>query len=137
MRPERAINASRSEICPSPVAVDFFRHEIAYERTEELNPLRGLTLLTARIWERGPLTAFYVGAALRTFSPSVRLVYFVGADGARGSFSCPMEQNWQKCVQKSTGLEAVYNVARTCAATLDLRTIPHGSPLLTMKQNGE
>lgn len=114
--------------CPSPAAVDLLRHEIAYERTEDLDPLTGLGLIHTRVWDRGPLTAFYVDQPLATFPRSIRLAYLVGADGARGSFSCSVEQDWRKCVEKSVGPEAANNLVRTCTAAVDLRAIPAWRP---------
>lgn len=114
--------------CPNPTAVDFLRHEIAYERTEETNPLERMSLFRTHIWERGPLTVFYLDEALRTFVPSIRLAYVVGADGARGSATCPADQNWQRCAETIVGLEAANNLARTCTAILDLRSIPRWEP---------
>jgi hypothetical protein len=127
-RLELKVAAPNPVPCPSPSAVNFFRHEIAYERTEELDPLKGLGVIHAHVWDRGPLTAFYVDEPLRTFPPSLRLAYLVGADGARGSFSCPVEQDWRKCVEDAARLEAANNLVRTCTTTIDLRTIPAWEP---------
>lgn len=114
--------------CPTSVALDFFRHEIAYDRALETDSLQGLSLIHVRVWERGSLTAFYVEEPLRTFSPNLRLAYFVGAEGPQGSCSCPIEQDWLKCVEASAGEEGANNVVRTCIATLDLSTIPAWEP---------
>ena len=37
-----------------------FKHQIAFERTEESYVFRGLHELHVDVWQRGPLTAFYV-----------------------------------------------------------------------------
>ncbi len=122
------LTASRAVSCPTANAVDSFKYEIAYERTEELNPTGGLASVPTHIWERDPLTAFYVDEPLRTFSPNIRLVYLVGTDGARGSFSCPVDQDWQKCIRETAGLEGANNLERTCTTTIDLRNIPGWKP---------
>jgi hypothetical protein len=123
-----ATHPARSVRCPSPTAVGFLRHEIAYERTEETNPLGRVSFLRMRIWERGPLAVFYVDEGLRTFPSSVRLAYVVGAYGARGSATCPADQNWQRCAETIVGLEAANHLVRTCMAILDLRSIPGWEP---------
>ena len=85
-------------------------------------------MIHAHVWERGSLTAFYVNEQLRTYPTNTRLAYLVGADGARGYVSCPVEQDWQKCVGQWAGLEDVNYVVRTCTTAIDLRAIPDWQP---------
>jgi len=117
--------------CPgNPAVVDSFRHEIAYDRTEELDPLRGLTLINANVWERGPNTALYVRESLSEFIPTVRMVYLFNDGGIAGSFTCPLLEDWQSCVQKALPSEGSQDQPRTCRTTLDLRYIPAWEPSL-------
>jgi hypothetical protein len=120
--------APRPTSCPTAVALDDLKHEIAYDRTEELDPLEGLSVIHMHVLERGSLTAFYLDESLRTFPPNIRLAYFVGADGARGYSSCRTEQNWQKCVEESARLEEANYLVQTCSTTVDLSTIPVWEP---------
>jgi hypothetical protein len=81
--------------CPNPVAFDSFKHQIAYQRTEELDPFKGMTELHADVWQRGPLTAFYVRHKLNGFVASVRMAAYkvvgpvrskrTGGSASRGS----------------------------------------------------
>jgi hypothetical protein len=114
--------------CPAQTALALFRHEIAYDRTEELDPLRGLRLIHVRVWQRGSATAFYVEDATQSFPPNVRLVYSVGAAGTLGYATCPSSEDWQKCVAKSAGPEGSDYLARTCTTLVDLRAIPAWAP---------
>jgi hypothetical protein len=114
--------------CPDPAALDFFKYQIAYQRTEQSDPLRGLPFIHADVWMRGPITAFYVTEKLSGFVPSVRMAYVFGEDGLRGGGTCPADQNWKECVQQSTGVEYANNVAQTCTTTIDLRAIPAWKP---------
>ena len=114
--------------CPNPVALDFFEHQIAYQRTEELDPFKGLQELHADVWERGPLTGFYVREKLNEFVPGVRMTYLFGEDGLRGGGTCPVEGNWRECIEKLAGVEYPTNVVGTCTTTLDMRTMPAWKP---------
>ena len=64
--------------CPDPAAVNLFKHQIAYQRTEELDPFQGLQELLADVWQRGPLTAFYVRDTLKEFATGVRMADLFG-----------------------------------------------------------
>lgn len=114
--------------CPNPVALEFFKHQIAYQRTEELDPFKGLPQLHADVWQRGPLTAFYMREKLNEFVPGVRMTYLFGKGGPQGGGTCPVEKNWRECVEELAGLEFANNVVGTCTMTLDLRTIPAWKP---------
>ncbi len=120
--------ASTPTRCPDPVALDLFRHQIAYQRTEELDPLKDIQELHADVWERGPLTAFYVRERLSTFIPGVRMTYLFGEDGPRGRGTCPVEKNWRACVEGLAGMEFATNVVGTCTTTIDMRAIPPWEP---------
>jgi len=113
--------------CPSQAALDLFKYQIAYQRTEESDPLRGIRGLHAEVWQRGPLTAFYVRDKLNGFIPNVRDTYLFGKGGRQGGGICPIE-NWRQCVQEFAGLEYVDYVVGTCTFTFDMSTIPAWKP---------
>jgi hypothetical protein len=114
--------------CPASTALDFFKHQIAYQRTEELDPFKGLQELHADVWQRGPLTAFYVREKLNEFAPSVRMTYLLGKAGLQGGGTCPLEKSWRECVEGFAGLQYATDVVGTCAITLDMSTIPVWKP---------
>ena len=114
--------------CPSSVALDFFKHQIAYESTEELNPFKGVSNLHADVWQRGPLTAFYVRERLNEFAPDVRMAYLFGKLGLQGGGTCAVEKDWRECVQGFVGNEYVKDIVGVCATTLDTREIPAWKP---------
>jgi len=110
--------------CPHPAALDFFKHQIAYQRTEELDPFRGLNELQVDVWQRGPLTAVYVREKLNEFAPGVRMTYLLGKGGLQGGGTCPLEKNWRECVEGFAGLQYPTDVVGTCAISLDMSSIP-------------
>jgi hypothetical protein len=114
--------------CPNSVALDFFKHQIAYQRTEGLDPFKGLRWLHADVWQRGPLTAFYVRDKLNEFADSVRMADLFGKSGLRGGGTCPVEKNWRECVEGFAGMEYANNVVGTCPITLDMSTVPAWKP---------
>jgi hypothetical protein len=114
--------------CPNPVAFDSFKHQIAYQRTEELDPFKGMAELHADVWQRGPLTAFYVRDKLNGFVASVRMADLFGKGGLQGGGTCPVEKNWRECVEGFAGMEYANNVLKTCTITLDMSTIPPWKP---------
>jgi hypothetical protein len=121
--------ASKPASCPDPAALDLFKRQIAYERTEETYPLKGLSVIHADVWERGTLTALYIRERLRDFVATVRIVYSVENHEAQSGYTCPVQQNWKECVQQHEDLEAASSdIRRTCAATVDMRTIPAWRP---------
>ena len=120
--------APGSTPCPNPAALDLFEHQIAYQGTEELNPFKGLQELHAEVWQRGPLTAFYVGDKLAEFVPSVRMTYLFGKSGLQGGGTCGAGKNWRECVEKSAGSEYATDVVGTCTIIIDISTIPAWKP---------
>jgi len=92
--------ASKPASCPDPAALDLFKRQIAYERTEETYPLKGLSVIHADVWERGTLTALYIRERLRDFVATVRIVYSVENHEAQSGYTCPVQQNWKECVQQ-------------------------------------
>ena len=114
--------------CPEPAALGFFKHQIAYQRTEELDPFKGLQELHADVWQRGPLTAFYVRQKLNEFGPGVRLTYLLGKGGLQGGGACPLEKNWRECVEAFADLQYATDVVGTCTITLDMSAIPVWKP---------
>ena len=127
-QPERAASAPGRAACASSSAEDFFKHLIAYERTGEANPFRGLPVIHLDVWVSGPFTAFYIRERLHNFVPGIRMLYLFGTDGLSGGGTCPVEENWRKCVAKFAPKQAVLYVATTCAGTIDLRSIPPWKP---------
>jgi hypothetical protein len=120
---------STSPSCPDATALDLFKHEIAYQRTGDLDPLKGLQEIRANVWQRGQLTAFYVLAQLKDFVPTARMVYPIANGEMRGAYTCPAdEQNWKDCVEKTAGEEASNYAARICTVTVDASTIPAWKP---------
>jgi hypothetical protein len=119
---------SKPSRCPNPAALDFFKHQIAYQRTEELDPFKGLRELHADVWQRGPLTAFYVREKLSEFVPSVRMTYLFGKGGLQGGGTCPVERNWRECVEGFADLEYATDVLGTCTIAFDISTIPVWKP---------
>ncbi|MBZ5586751.1 MAG: hypothetical protein LAQ30_32105 [Acidobacteriia bacterium] len=114
--------------CPNPAAVDIFKHYIAYQRTEESDPLKGLSVLHTEVWMRGPLTGFYIEDKLNGFAPNIRMAYLFGEDGLQGGGTCPIEKDWRMCTAGSAGAEYATNVVQACTAQIDLRTIPAWVP---------
>jgi hypothetical protein len=114
--------------CPNPAALDLFKHQIAYQRTEELNPFKGLQELHADVWQRGPLTGFYVRDKLAEFVPTIRMTYLFGKGGLQGGGSCAADKNWRECVEKSAGSEYATDVVGTCAVTIDINAMPAWKP---------
>lgn len=109
-------------------ALEMFKHQIAFERTEESYVFRGLRELHIDVWQRGPLTAFYVREKLSGADPGLRTSYLFGKDGLRGGGTCPAEKNWRECVQGFAHLQYATDVVGTCEITLDTNTIPAWMP---------
>jgi len=114
--------------CPAPHALEMFKHQIAFERTEESYVFRGLRELHVDVWQRGPLTAFYVREKLSGAIPSLRTTYLFGKGGLKGGGTCPAEKNWRECVEGFARLEYATDVVGTCTITLDTNTIPAWAP---------
>jgi hypothetical protein len=127
LRPIRGVDSTPTK-CPDPVALDFLKHQIAYQRTEELDPLKGLRELHAEVWQRGPLAAFYLREKLNEFIPGVRMTYLFGKGGLHGGGTCPVEKNWRQCIEGFAGLEYATDVVGTCSTTLEMRRIPAWKP---------
>jgi hypothetical protein len=122
-----AITASASAPCPDAAALSFFKHQIAYERTQKLNPFRGFHELHADVWQRGRLTAFYIRDRLADFTPGVRMTYLFGRDGMQGGETCAAKKPWRVCIEKFARGNAA-DVVGTCTATLDVAAIPAWRP---------
>src|SRR5438552_3593907 len=73
---------STSHQCPDPYALDFFKHQIAYENTEELHPFRNLGSIQTDVWTRGSVTVFYVRDYIKgAVPPDQRLLYMFDSNG--------------------------------------------------------
>lgn len=124
--PSPAIHEPSS--CPAPDALDLFKQQIAYQRTEVFDPWKGVPIVHANVWQRGPITAFYVRDQLNEFGPGLRMTYLFGKGDLQGGGSCPAAKNWRECVARFAGLEYSNFVAGDCTLALDLRTIPAWKP---------
>jgi hypothetical protein len=120
--------APTPERCPDPAALDLFKYEIAFERTEEAPTLKGLTVIHTDVWERGSVTAFDIRESPPDYPTPVRMAYLFAEEGMSGGGSCPAEQNWAECVEKFAYGKGAGSTVRTCVATIDLRTIPAWKP---------
>jgi len=120
---------SFAETCPDKTALGFFKHQIAYERTENSDPLRGLPLIHTDVWIRGPITGFYIHEQLREFNnPTLRMTYLFDDDGLQGGGTCPVVKNWRECIEEFAGAEHASDPITTCKTTIDLRAIPLWRP---------
>jgi len=115
--------------CPDQGALALFRHQIAYEGTEEDPPLRGLQVIHMDVWSRGPITGFYIHDQLRdNWSPDARLTYIFGEEGFQGGGSCPVAKDWRECIEEFVREEPRTGAVATCKATVDLRSVPAWKP---------
>ena len=110
--------------CPRPAALDAFKRQIAYMRSEKPDPLEGLQDLHLDVLESKSTTVFYVQAELRGFTPSARMVYVVVDQGARRGYTCPATEEGEKCAVRAAGGMALANIGWSCSITLDPHTIP-------------
>jgi len=114
--------------CPDPGALSLFRHQIAYETTEEAPPLRGQGLVHANVWMRGPVTGFYIREPLKGFVPKVRMSYLFGEDGPIGGGTCSVEKDWRECLAQFADQSVSGFPIATCTATIDIRSIRPWEP---------
>jgi len=115
--------------CPDQGALALFKHQIAYEGTEEDPPLRGLQVIHMDVWSRGPITGFYIHDQLRdNWSPGARLTYIFGKGGLQGGGSCQLEKDWRECIAGFANGEGATASVTTCKATIDLRSVPAWKP---------
>ena len=104
--------------CPDPVALDLFRHQIAYEKTEESDPLRGLPLIHADVWAHGPLTAFYIQEREHCPSRCPELSHGFHIQLAEKSKSFVFREGQQLLVQKDIVFRDVASARRRPCASL-------------------
>jgi hypothetical protein len=114
--------------CPDETALDLFKHEIAYEKTEGSYPLMGLPLIHTNVWVRGSITGFYIREQLRQFTPTANMTYLFGPDGPQGGGSCPVTENWRACIDEFAGVEHGADPIRTCTTTINVGAIPRWRP---------
>src|SRR5438477_2394566 len=105
------------EVCPDPSALETFKHQIAYEMTEELRPFEGLVSMHTDVWMQGPITVFYVRDQARGFAPNERPLYMFNPHGRNGGAICSANDPLQICLQKSLDIKTVETTAQTCTAT--------------------
>lgn len=120
-------NPTSGASCPSKQALDLFRHQIAYERTEESDPLKGLSVLHANVWTNDSITAFYIRDQLNGFVPDVRMTY-VFSDRYLGRYTCPLTQGWEQCVEKSPDIGRAGSAGHVCTTNVDLSAVPVWAP---------
>jgi hypothetical protein len=116
--------------CPDETALDFFKHQIAYERTGRgLYPLKGLPLIHTNVWVRGPITGFYIREELpKPYIAGSHMTYVVGEYGSDSGNGCPVEKDWRKCIAELAGDEHSTDPIRTCTKIINLRAIPAWRP---------
>jgi Carboxypeptidase regulatory-like domain len=115
--------------CPDSTALGSLKHQIAYQRTEESDPLRGLSVIHVNVWMRGSLTGFYIHEPLKGFLPTIRDTYlFDEEDGLRGGGTCPVEKNWLACIAGFADPKRTDERVTTCATTIDVRRIAAWEP---------
>lgn len=124
----RLAQLSAAQKCPNPYAMALYKHDIAYQRAEELNPFYGLSRLNIKVWQRGSQTGFYVNDRLHGFAEDIRQADVFGEDGPKGGGSCSVDTIWQECVARFAGVNDISSVATTCSFVLDLRAIPAWKP---------
>lgn len=114
--------------CPDSARVKMLEHQIAYQRTEESDPMRGLSVIHADVWMRGRLTGFYIREPMYMAVPGIRDTYIFGEDGLRGGGTCPIEKNWRVCIEGFADSGSAEANVTTCRLTIDLRHIPRWRP---------
>src|SRR5665213_614112 len=128
-RAENGGHAAGTVACPDSTALGFLKHQIAYQKTEESDPLRGLSVIHVNVWMRGSLTGFYIHEQLKGFLPTIRDTYlFDEEDGLRGGGTCPVEIDWRACIAGFAGPEHTDDKITTCSTTIDLRRIAAWEP---------
>lgn len=127
-RTRNVADAAGIGACPTSAALRFFKHQIAYQRTEEYDPLRGLSVIHADVWMRGPLTGFYVHEQLNGAIATIRDTYIFDENGLRGGGTCPVEKNWRECIEGFAGSEHANDPVSTCVSTIDIRAIAAWRP---------
>jgi len=111
------------------------KHQIAYQRTQESDPLRGLSVIHADVWTRGPITGFYIRERMHGAVPTIRDTYlFDDQDGLRGGGTCPIEKDWRGCIEGFADPNRTRDKVTTCATTIDLRQIAPWEPSPNDKQ---
>jgi hypothetical protein len=120
--------ASASLSCPDAAALSFFENQIAYERTQVINPFKGFRELHADVWRRGSLSAFYVRDRPADFGHNVRMAYVFDKGGWQGGGTCATAKSWRVCVEEFAGAEDANDAVGTCAITLDMAAIPTWRP---------
>jgi hypothetical protein len=115
--------------CPNTTALGMFKHEIAYQKTEGYDPLRGLSVIHADVWMRGSLTGFYIREQLKGAIPTMRDSYlFDNEDGLQGGGSCRTETTWRACIEGFAKPISRKDGVTTCATTIDISRIPAWEP---------
>lgn len=119
---------STSTNCPNPATLDAFKHQISYERNEQGYPYKGLAKLHVAVWQRGPMTAFYVRDNLKGFAGSVRMADLYINGNLQGGGTCPANENWWECVEGFSDRKYLNYVVGTCTITVDTSAIPPWKP---------
>lgn len=139
-QPRRGRNVDRAtqDACPNSMALGMLKHQIAYQRTEEYDPLRGLSVIHLDVWMRGPLTGFYILEPMSGAVPTIRDTYLIDEkDGLQGGGSCPLDKAGDHVSRDSRTLsqpELKRGPARRRSICAGSR---HGSPPQTISKSGE
>ena len=114
--------------CPDAYALDFVKHQIAYENTEQLHPFRDLPSIHVDVWTRGAVTVFYIRDYVKgAVPPNQRLLYMFDSNGRNEPGVCLPDEAEDVCLDKVINLGNA-DKAPTCTATIDLRSIPPWKP---------
>ena len=127
-QPPQALPSSNTGRCPDPTALDLFKNQIAYERTEESDPLKGLTTIRLDVLMRGRITGFYVHDQLKGTIADLRMVYVFDKSGQVGGGTCSGDEKWSECVANFIDPQPDNNISQSCSFSLDTRTIPPWKP---------
>jgi hypothetical protein len=110
--------------CPRLPSIDLFRHQIVYQRTEEIDPFFGLANLRATVWSVADKTIYYVNQPLVGYPPQSRLAYVLGPTRLLSYVFCSSDQDWRDCISRELDSAEPRQSDFTCTLTLDLSGLP-------------
>lgn len=122
------VGAGDAGVCPNSTALEMFKHQIAFERSEGVAWWRGLAVIHTDVWMRGGLTGFYIRERLYRMDPGMRDTYIFDEDGQHGGGSRPVDKNWQACIAGFAESDSAGGQVTTCKNTIDSRRIPAWRP---------
>jgi hypothetical protein len=113
--------------CPNQQVLSVFKHQLAYEKTQESYELEGLSVIHMNVWLTDSVSAFYIRDRLKGFIPGERMTY-VFSDGLIGGGTCPVAQDWKECLQRFVDVATPPRTSQICSITIDTRRIPPWTP---------